>query len=1005
MKSFGGHARERPRVNMGGQRGLPQSREEVLRRAEASRLERERQRRKVHAAHVLQQYYRAHRARTEAMDELRHHFDSLSSSSTDDAYPFKIRLVAFFFNVDRDIHRLLQLSPITKSQACFDGCQQSLTNAVKRSNRAYDVATRLVMAADLSFPHLDTAQHYQLVYMLWSWQCERRLDRDDAQSMLQALFGKELDRISRDPRDPLNQALLERIPTWFMWAETGDLSSSPALFFDEHILSQPFARKVPGLLSADTLGFARIVSLCKLRNKHGTADQTLPYPFLSLVRRRSRSESAYKLLNYAQLMLDHVLLRDTTATSHSDSPIWSTRYEGLHRRESYEDCGEDSHPTDAWTLGLAELVADALTPDSDDSVDPDTLDDHETSAAWLDEHVLPEIKQLLQFLTSPVMTKILLGYMRHGGALGKNAETLLIALVEFWPAERDQLLTQLAMYCLANSVFFKNLFDCAQTNLITRIVDVNPERALLFEICYRIYMTMPDRDFFNQERNPLQLDDLWRLAQKLNLAVLEAARKVEPVPEAWQPRAALVSRLLNHLVVRYARSSNPDPAKWVLSNFSDLERVARSVLRQAAEDADSDEEMDEDGASKKRNLEPGLKIVMQCPWILGFEYRLRLLQQLIADDAERSGFNDYRHRVSRFPVEVRREHEFEDGFEVLWPVSSAIKQPLSIHYRDVFGMEEAGIDGGGLTKEFLLEACKQAFHPDSGLFEETEDRQLHPTPTASARTNAALQKYEFLGRIVGKCVYEGILIDASFASFFLQKWIGKMSYLDDLQALDKDLYYGLLKLKDYTGDVEQDFALDFTITESSASGTTTVNLIPKGSETSVTRTNRLQYIHLVCHYKLNVRYRKQADAFVRGLAAVLNPRWLAMFSTSELQALIGGNPVPIDVKDLKNNTEYGDYAADDTTVRLFWECLEHRFNEQERRLLVKFVTSTPRPPLLGFRMLSPRFCIRQAGADAERLPTASTCVNLLKLPAYPDAQTMESKLRMAITGHAGFDLS
>ncbi|ORY77339.1 hypothetical protein BCR37DRAFT_410844 [Protomyces lactucae-debilis] len=381
------------------------------------------------------------------------------------------------------------------------------------------------------------------------------------------------------------------------------------------------------------------------------------------------------------------------------------------------------------------------------------------------------------------------------------------------------------------------------------------------------------------------------------------------------------------------------------------------------------------------------------------------MRNLIERDAERSGFRNYWHQVSRYPVAVRREHELDDGFAVLWPAGSAIKQPLSIEYQDVFGMQEAGIDGGGLTKEFLLEACKQALHPDRGLFVETADRQLHPVTSPAARTKKALMQYEFLGRLVGKCIYEGILIDASFAPFFLLKWIGKMSYLDDLQSLDKDLYMGLLKLKDYTGNVEEDLALDFTLTETSATGTTTINLIPNGSDTPVTRLNRLQYIHLVCHYKLNARYRKQAEAFVNGLGAVLNPKWLAMFSTSELQALIGGNPVPIDVAELKRNTQYGGFSKDDATVNIFWYCLEHRFTEDERRMLIKFVTSTPRPPLLGFQMLSPKFSIRHAGTDVARLPTASTCVNLLKLPEYKDADTLEQKLRLAITGHAGFDLS
>lgn len=50
-----------------------------------------------------------------------------------------------------------------------------------------------------------------------------------------------------------------------------------------------------------------------------------------------------------------------------------------------------------------------------------------------------------------------------------------------------------------------------------------------------------------------------------------------------------------------------------------------------------------------------------------------------------------------------------------------------------------------------------------------------------------------------------------------------------------------------------------------------------------------------------------------------------------------------------------------------------------------------------------------AGAATEealgRLPTASTCMNLLKLPPYTSLEVMLDKLRYAITAGAGFDLS
>ena len=55
--------------------------------------------------------------------------------------------------------------------------------------------------------------------------------------------------------------------------------------------------------------------------------------------------------------------------------------------------------------------------------------------------------------------------------------------------------------------------------------------------------------------------------------------------------------------------------------------------------------------------------------------------------------------------------------------------------------------------------------------------------------------------------------------------------------------------------------------------------------------------------------------------------------------------------------------------------------------------------------LYPAFCIHNGGNDLERLPTASTCMNLLKLPEFCDANLMRNKLLYAIESSAGFELS
>lgn len=100
-------------------------------------------------------------------------------------------------------------------------------------------------------------------------------------------------------------------------------------------------------------------------------------------------------------------------------------------------------------------------------------------------------------------------------------------------------------------------------------------------------------------------------------------------------------------------------------------------------------------------------------------------------------------------------------------------------------------------------------------------------------------------------------------------------------------------------------------------------------------------------FKLNRQIRAQCMAFRQGLSNVLPIEWLYMFSNKELQLLISGAEIPVDVEDLKQNTRYsGDFSLEHPTIELFWRVVEN-FTDIQKRQLLRFVTSCSRPPLLG----------------------------------------------------------
>ena len=66
------------------------------------------------------------------------------------------------------------------------------------------------------------------------------------------------------------------------------------------------------------------------------------------------------------------------------------------------------------------------------------------------------------------------------------------------------------------------------------------------------------------------------------------------------------------------------------------------------------------------------------------------------------------------------------------------------------GLYEAGIDGGGLFREFTNEVLKAAFDPNRGFFKLTRDQNLYPNPNVDQIHENYVPHYYFIGRMLGK---------------------------------------------------------------------------------------------------------------------------------------------------------------------------------------------------------------------------------------------------------------
>ncbi|XP_069070843.1 ubiquitin-protein ligase E3B isoform X2 [Pleurodeles waltl] len=429
-------------------------------------------------------------------------------------------------------------------------------------------------------------------------------------------------------------------------------------------------------------------------------------------------------------------------------------------------------------------------------------------------------------------------------------------------------------------------------------------------------------------------------------------------------------------------------------------------------------------------------LLQYIPHVIPHKNRVLLFRNMVTKEKEKLGLVETSSASPHVThITIRRSRMLEDGYEQLRQLSqNAMKGVIRVKFVNDLGVDEAGIDQDGVFKEFLEEIIKKVFDPALNLFKTTSgDERLYPSPTSYIHENY-LQLFEFVGKMLGKAVYEGIVVDVPFASFFLSQLLGHhhsifYSSIDELPSLDSEFYKNLTSIKRYDGDIS-DLGLTFTYDEDVMGQLICHELIPGGKTMAVTNENKISYIHYMAHFRMHTQIKNQGAALISGFHSIIKLEWIRMFSTPELQRLMSGDNAEIDLEDLKRHTVYyGGFHGSHRVIIWLWDILANDFTSEERAMFLKFITSCSRPPLLGFAYLKPPFSIRcvEVSDDQDtgdtlgsvlrgfftirkkepggRLPTSSTCFNLLKLPNYSKKSILREKLRYAISMNTGFELS
>ncbi|RYP40806.1 hypothetical protein DL767_001452 [Monosporascus sp. MG133] len=378
-------------------------------------------------------------------------------------------------------------------------------------------------------------------------------------------------------------------------------------------------------------------------------------------------------------------------------------------------------------------------------------------------------------------------------------------------------------------------------------------------------------------------------------------------------------------------------------------------------------------------------------------------------DNKRNWFNRSVHNRNQqapgrgFPtlqLQVRREHVFHDSFKSLYFKSGDEMKfgKLSIRFHG-----EEGVDAGGVTREWFQVLSRQMFDPNYALFVPvSSDRTTFHPNKLSGINDEHLMFFKFIGRIIGKALYEGRVLDCYFSRAVYKRILGKPVSVKDMESFDPDYYKSLVWMleNDITDIITETFSV-----EDDVFGVTRIeDLCENGRNIPVTEQNKHDYVRLVVEHKLLSSVKEQMENFLKGFHEIIPAELISIFNEQELELLISGLP-DIDVDDWKSNTEYHNYTPSSPQIQWFWRAVRS-FDKEELAKLLQFVTGTSKVPLNGFKELEGmnginRFNIHRDYGNKDRLPSSHTCFNQLDLPEYESYDTLRRQLLKAIT--AGSD--
>nr|XP_033793148.1 E3 ubiquitin-protein ligase HACE1 isoform X3 [Geotrypetes seraphini] len=315
---------------------------------------------------------------------------------------------------------------------------------------------------------------------------------------------------------------------------------------------------------------------------------------------------------------------------------------------------------------------------------------------------------------------------------------------------------------------------------------------------------------------------------------------------------------------------------------------------------------------------------------------------------------------------VHRDSIFRSSCEVVFKSNcQKLKQGIAVRFHGEEGM------GQGVVREWFDILSNEIINPDYALFTQSADGTTFQPNSNSSVNPDHLNYFRFAGEILGLALYHRQLVNIYFTRSFYKHILGIPVNYQDVASIDPEYAKNLQWILD--NDIS-DLGLELTFSvETDVFGAMEeVPLKPGGSSILVTQENKAEYVQLVTELRMTRAIQPQINGFLQGFHMFIPPSLIQLFDEYELELLLSGMP-EIDVQDWIRNTEYtSGYERDDPVIQWFWEVVQE-LTQEERILLLQFVTGS---------------------------------INMLKLPEYPSKEILKDRLLVALRcGSYGYTMA